>query len=202
MEERILSKARELFFSYGIRSVTMDDIAKEMGVSKKTIYQFYTDKNQIVEKVISELVAGHACKLDSFSKEAENAVQEVLLQTQAIIEIFQTVKPGVFFELQKYFPDTGRLVEGHKSECVLQRIIINLERGIKEELYRPGLDIETISHIRLIQLNSVLNLQDFPADKFNYKSILNQLTELYLYGITNIKGQEQISLLYKLKNQK
>jgi AcrR family transcriptional regulator len=194
MEERILNKARELFFSYGIRSVTMDDIAKEMGVSKKTIYQFYTDKNQIVEKVISELVAGHACKVNTFSKEADNAVQEVLLQTQAIIEIFQTVKPGVFFELQKYFPDTSRLVEGHKSDCVLRGIIKNLERGIAEGLYRDGLDIETIAHIRLIQLNSVLNLQDFPADKFTYKSILNQLTELYLYGITNTKGQQHISL--------
>lgn len=194
MEERILNKARELFFSYGIRSVTMDDIAKHMGVSKKTIYQYYTDKNQIVEKVISDLVAGHACKVESFSKEADNAVQEVLLQTQAIIEILQTVKPAVFFELQKYFPETGRLVEGHKSECVLKGIVKNLERGIAEELYRPGLEIETIAHIRLIQLNSVLNQQDFPADKFNIKSVLDHLTELYLYGITNIKGQQHISL--------
>ena len=200
MEERILNKARELFFSFGIRSVTMDDIAKKMGVSKKTIYHFYADKNQIVEKVIQDLVACHEAKVESSVQQAENAVHEVVLQTQAIEDIYQSVRPGVFFEIQKNFPDTWNLVDGHKNECVLAGISKNLERGIREGLYRPELDIETIAHIRLVQINSVLNLQDFPADSFNYPAILNQLTELYLYGITTPKGQEQISKYLKQNN--
>lgn len=106
MEERILNKARELFFSFGIRSVTMDDIAKQMGVSKKTIYQFYTDKNQIVAEVIRDLVARHESKIESFCKQAENAIHEVVLQSQSIADIFQSLKPGFFFEVQKHFPDT------------------------------------------------------------------------------------------------
>jgi AcrR family transcriptional regulator len=194
MEERILSKARELFFSYGIRSVTMDDIARQMGVSKKTIYQYYSDKNELVARVISDLVNCHHTKVEEYFQNSENAVQEVILQTAAIAEIIQAIKPGVFFELQKYFPETWRLIDGHRSDCVLQAILNNLRRGISEGVYREDLDIEVIAHIRLVQLNSVLNLQDFPPDRFSYQMILNQLTELYLYGIATHEGQKELSI--------
>jgi len=200
MEERILNKARELFFSFGIRSVTMDDIANKIGVSKKTIYQFYADKNQIVEKVISDLIDGHGSKAETLCQEADNAIHEIILQTQVIGDIFQSVKPGVFFELQKYFPGTWTLMDDHKYDCVFRGILKNLERGLEEGLFRRGLEIKTIAHIRLVQINSVLNLQDFPTDKFNYSTILNQLTELYLYGITTPEGQEQILKYLKLNN--
>jgi AcrR family transcriptional regulator len=200
MEQRILNKARELFFAFGIRSVTMDDIAREMGVSKKTIYQCYRDKNAIVEDVINSLVKEHGSKVDEFYRNAENAIHEVILQTQTIAGIIQSIKPGVFFELQKYFPETWRLIEGHRSECILKGIENNLNRGIAEGLYRSDLNIGMISHIRLVQLNSVLNLQDFPADRFSYQTILNQLTELYLYGITNQAGQKDLLNYLKPNN--
>jgi len=200
MEERILNKARELFFSFGIRSVTMDDIAREMGVSKKTIYQCYTDKNAIVENVINGLVSEHGSKVDEFYRNAENAIHEVVLQTETIAGIIQSIKPGVFYELQKYFPETWRLIEGHRSECILKAIDNNLHRGIREGIYRPEMNIGTIAHIRMVQLNSVLNLQDFPADKFSYQAILNEITELYLYGIANHAGQKQISNYIKPNN--
>ena len=200
MEERILNKARELFFSFGIRSVTMDDIAREMGVSKKTIYQFYADKSSLVTKVIGDLVSCHNTQVEAYFQNSENAVHEVVLQTGAIAEIIQSIKPGVFFELQKYFPDTWRLIDGHRSDCVLQGILKNLHRGIREGIYREDLDLEVIAHIRLVQLNSVLNLQDFPPDRFNYQMILNQLTELYLYGIASQAGQKEISNYIKRTN--
>lgn len=200
MEERILNKARQLFYTCGIRSVTMDDIARETGMSKKTIYQFYSDKNEIVEKVISNLLTSHGLKIKGFCEEAENAIHEVVLQSQSIAEIFQSLKPGFFFEVQKHFPAIWTLVDGHRSECVLQGITNNLSRGIEEGLYRPELQIKTIAHIRQVQLRSVQNLQDFPADQFTYHTLLNQLTELFLYGISSPTGQQQISKYIKPNN--
>lgn len=200
MEERILNKAREMFYSCGIRSVTMDDIARQMGVSKKTIYQFYSDKHQIVEKVISELVTSHGSKIKAFSQEAENAIHEVVLQSQSIAEIFQSLKPGFLFEVQRHFPEIWKLVDGHRKECVFLGITRNLARGIEEELYRPELQINTIAHIWQVQLRSAQNLQDFPADQFTYQTLLNQLTELFLYGISSPAGQQQISKYIKLNN--
>ena len=200
MEERILNKARELFYSCGIRSVTMDDIARQTGMSKKTIYQFYSDKNEIVEKVISNLLTSHGLKIKGFCEEAENAIHEVVLQSQSIAEIFQSLKPGFFFEVQKHFPATWKLVDGHRNECVLQGITNNLSRGIEEGLYRPELQVKTIAHIRQVQLRSVQNLQNFPADQFTYQTLLKQLTELFLYGISSPTGQQQISKYIKLNN--
>ena len=193
MEERILSKAKELFFSYGIKSVTMDDIAREMGVSKKTIYQIFSDKNSIVEKVIGDLIKDHGDKIAICSQEADNAIHEVALQIQIIAQILQSIKPGIFFEVQKYFPDTWQAVHGHRYECMLQGITRNLERGVEEGVYRKGIDIKTIAHIRLVQINSVLNRQDFPPARFNFHTALHQITELYLYGIASHEGQQLIA---------
>lgn len=197
MEERILNKATELFFSCGIKSVTMDDISKTMGVSKKTIYQFYADKKEIVEKVICNLVTGHGIKILALREQAENAIHEVALQTEAMVEIFQTLKPGLLFEVQKYFPDSWLLVNTHKTDAIFRGITLNLERGIKEGLYRPEMDISTIAHIRLVQHKSLLSLQEFPADRFDHRKVANQLTELYLYGIANQQGQSKISKYIK-----
>lgn len=193
MEERILNKAQELFFSYGIKSVTMDDIARQMGISKKTIYQYHVDKNSIVEKVIDNLLEYHGNKLVSHHQEAENAIHEVALQFRDMIKLFQKMNAGVLFEVQKYFPKAWQSLNGHKYECVLQGIKNNLQKGIKEELYRPDLDIHLIAQIRLVQLSSVLNQQDFPPAEFNYRQVLAQITELYLYGISTAKGQKLIS---------
>jgi AcrR family transcriptional regulator len=200
MEERILNKTKELFFTYGIRSVTMDDIAKEMGMSKKTIYQFFSDKNEIVEKAIGDLIENHGEKIQISFNEAENAIHEVCLQIRNLSEIFQSIKPGIFFEVQKYFPDTWEKVKGHKYQCVLQGIVKNLERGVSETLYRPYMDIKTISHIRLQQLNSVLNQHDFPAANFDYRYLLNQISELYLYGIASLNGQKLIAQYLNTNN--
>lgn len=193
MEERILNKAQDLFFSYGIRSVTMDDIARQMGISKKTIYQFYTDKNSIVEKVIGNLIEDHGNKVVSYHQEAENAIHEVALQMQDMAKLFQQMNAGVLFEVQKYFPKAWQTLNGHKYECVLLGIKNNLKKGIEEGLYRPDLNIKLVAQIRLVQLSSVLNQQDFPPLDFDYRSVLAQITELYLYGIATTKGHALIA---------
>lgn len=200
MEERILNKATELFFSRGIKSITMDDISKNMGVSKKTIYQFYADKKELVEKVICNLVTDHQTKIQSLREHAENAIHEVALQTEAMVEIFQSLKPGLLYELQKYFPASWLLVDSHKTDGVYVGITLNLERGIKEGVYRPEIDVGTIAQIRLVQHKSLLSLQEFPADRFDHRKIAKQLTELYLYGIASPLGQPQVSKYINLNN--
>ena len=178
----------------------MDDISRNMGVSKKTIYQFYADKKEIVEKVICNLVTGHGIKIQSLREESENAIQEVILQTGAMLEIFQTLKPALLFEVKKNFPATWLLVDTHKTDGVYRGITLNLERGIKEGLYRPEIDISTIAHIRLVQHKSLLSLQEFPADRFDHRKIANQITELYLYGIASPQGQLKVSKYINLNN--
>ncbi|WP_423146142.1 TetR/AcrR family transcriptional regulator [Rubrolithibacter danxiaensis] len=193
MEERILSKAKELFFLYGIRSVTMEDIAKQMGVSKKTIYQFFRDKNEIVTKAITGLIYQHSDKIINSAAAAENAVHEVVLQTEALYDIFNAITPGIFYDVQKYFPEIWQLINGHKHDCILTGIFRNLDRGITEGLYRRDLNIKITAQMRLVQLSSAFNQQDFPAPEFEYRTVTAQLTELYLHAITSPKGQQLIS---------
>ncbi|MDB5119023.1 MAG: transcriptional regulator, TetR family [Sphingobacteriales bacterium] len=190
MEQRIVNKARELFFQHGIKSITMDDIAKQSGVSKKTIYQYFSDKNELVNSIINTLILEHGKALVDMKQHSENAMDEVLLQVKAIINLFVNIKPSVFFELEKYFPEVDCQVKGHTNIQVLDGIIENLQRGVNEGLYRPDLNIKIISQIRLNQLTGAFNGQSFKAYGFNIADILHQLTEIYLYGIATEKGRQ------------
>lgn len=200
MEERILISAAKLFFSCGIKSVTMDDISRSMGISKKTIYQFYGHKKEIVEKVILNLISGHRLKMKLLREQAGKALQEVALQTEAMTEIVQSHKPGLLYEVQKYFPASWLLVDSHRNDAIYQGIILNLERGIMEGLYRPEIDVGSIAQIRLVQHKSLIGMQEFPPGRFEYRKIVKQLTELYLYGIASPQGQLKISKYINLNN--
>ena len=199
MQERILNKATEMFFSYGIKSVTMDDIAGEMGVSKKTIYRFFEDKNSIVEQVIGNLIENHGEKVISCHQHAQNAIHEVVLQVESLSQLLQVIKPGILYDVQKYFPNVWAKINGHKYQCVLQGIVRNLERGVSEKIYRPYPDINTVSYIRLQQINSVFNQIDYPT-RLEPGNLLGQISEMYLYGIASPEGQNLIPEYLNTKN--
>ena len=136
MKERIQQKARELFMRYGFRSVTMDEIAGQTGVSKKTLYQFFEDKDALVEAVMQGELAYMQTQCTKQVKEAENAIQEIFLDMDAMEDVMDALNPQIIFDLEKFYPRTFEKFKKHKNNFLLDIIKKNLERGIEEELYR------------------------------------------------------------------
>ncbi|MDB5205005.1 MAG: hypothetical protein JWR72_80 [Flavisolibacter sp.] len=199
MGELILTKARELFFSYGLKSVSMDDLAKGAGVSKKTIYQAFSDKNELVNKIVNDLVNCHHQLLRKSEGEARDAIEEVLMQSNASFDTWASVNQAFFFELEKSFPDAWAKVEQHKQKILMPGIFKNLQRGIEENLYREDLDVVFTADIRIQQLSSALQPATFTGRRMNVSQLINELTVFYLHGITTEKGKK---ILYKyLKNR-
>jgi TetR/AcrR family transcriptional regulator, cholesterol catabolism regulator len=129
VKERILLKATELYMCYGVKSVTMDDIALQTGVSKKTIYQFYADKDELVEAVfLSEINHSEAC-CDRDRAAAENAIDEVFKAMEMIEEMFRNMNPSLLYDIQKYHPRAFQHFEKHKNEYIQVMIRENLQRG-------------------------------------------------------------------------
>ncbi len=191
-EQRILDKARELFFFFGIKSVSMDDIAKHLGISKKTLYTHYKDKTEIVSIIMEGLLEKHGKEIVDATSKAENAVEEVFIQNRVLINVFKDVKPNLFFEIDKYFPEISCQVNDHRYNCVLEGIKENLIRGLQENLYRKDLDIDFTAQIRFNQLLNAFDPKAF-SETLNFTEVLNQLTIFYLNAI--ITSDHKTSLL-------
>ena len=103
-KERILEKATELFMQYGIRSITMDEIAAQLGISKKTIYQFFTDKDAMVEAVVNEEMMRNEADCRDYNLQAENAVHEIFSAMDGMQEMLKTMNPQLLHDLEKHHP--------------------------------------------------------------------------------------------------
>ncbi len=198
IQERIKLKADELFRRYGIRSVTMDEIATQLGMSKKTIYQYYADKDQLVDAVaVDEINYSQECCLKD-SSTAANAIEEIFKVMEFVEVMFRNMNPSMLHDLEKYHPAGYRKFLEHKNKFLYEMVRKNIERGIKEELYRPELDIEIMARYRLESMMLAFNTSLFPSSKFNLVKLHNEILEHFLYGLATLKGYK---LILKYKQQ-
>ena len=198
-KERILVKANELFHRYGIRSVSMDDIAAQLGMSKKTLYQYYTDKDELVHAVFDVILATNRNNCLECTKKGDNAIHEVFLSFDIMEEMLKTMNPSVLFDMQKYHPAAYRKFEEFKNSFLYKIIKGNLDRGVKEELYRDDIDTDILTRYRLYSVLLSFNPEVFPTVKTNAVFIEQQLIECFVYGLATPKGYKMIE---KYKNQR
>ena len=202
MEELILSKAGELFFSYGLKSVSMDDISRHAAISKKTIYRSFDDKTQLVERLVDELLKDTNQHLEKCSAESQNAIQQAVLTTGTPVQVVRKISPTFFFELEKFCPGVWKSIDKHNRHFLMPLIAENLRRGIKEELYRPEIDISFTAHLRLQQLLTVPDGKNHGYKLLEPGKLMKQLTEFYLHAITTPKGKKLISKYLNEYNEK
>jgi TetR/AcrR family transcriptional regulator, cholesterol catabolism regulator len=198
-KERILVKSNELFNRYGIRSVSMDDIAAQLSMSKKTLYQYYTDKDELVNAVFDIILSINKNNCTECIKKGENAIHEVFLSFDIMEEMLKTMNPSVLFDMQKYHPTAYKKFDDFRNGFLYRIIKANLERGVREELYREEIDTDILSRFRLHTVLLSFNPEVFPSNKANLVYIEQQLIECFLYGLATPKGYK---LIQKYKNQR
>lgn len=199
--QRILEKSRELFLRFGIRSVSMDDIASQLGISKKTVYQYYSDKNGLVDVVFSAIMENNRSNCEACRKAGENAIDEVFRSFDMVKEMLASMHPSVLFELQKYHPATFRKFLQFKNEYLYRITHENLGRGIEENLYRPEIDKEILARYRLYSILLSFDSDVFSSNKTDLVYIEQQLLEHFLHGIATAKGQKLIQKYIKQREK-
>lgn len=199
VQERIRQKADELFRRFGIRSVTMDDIATQLGMSKKTIYQYFADKDELVDAVaVDEIHYSQECCLRD-TEASSNAIEEIFRVMEFVEVMFRNMNPTMLHDLEKYHPTGYRKFLEHKNKFLYEMIKKNIERGIEEELYRPEIDTEIMSRYRIESMMLVFNTELFPSQKYNLAKLHNEILEHFLYGLATLKGYK---LILKYKQQR
>ena len=201
VKDRIKQKADELFRRYGIRSITMDEIANQLGISKKTIYQSFVDKDELVDEVITDLLLYNKERCNSDRFKATNAIQEVFLAMEMMDEMFENMNPTILYDLERNHPQTFKKFQHHKHSFLYMVIKENIERGKKEELYRADINTDIVTKIRLETMMLPFNQEIFPKNKFNLVDLEQQMIEYFLFGIASPKGYKLI-LKYKKERLK
>lgn len=202
VRERILLKSHELFNRFGFRRVTMDEIALKMGMSKKTIYQTFSNKDEIVSAVVEEHLNKSVIKCEQNSATADNAVHEIFLNIDIVVELMSEMNPAVFEDLEKFFPSTFTKLYQHKNDYMYRKVKDNLERGIREKLYRDDINVDVLSRFRVETLFIPFNQAIYPHGKYNLAEVEIETLQLYLYGVTNEQGQKLIKQYKKQRDKK
>ena len=185
----IKEKSKALFFSYGLKSVSMNDIAQLSGISKKTIYQSFDDKNALVYAVVNDLIRSHEDVFKIAQATAKDAIDEVIKQDTAFSSVCTGLRPSFFYELENFFPDVWEVLQQYKLK-IHKGIIVNLRRGQEKGDYREDIDRKLISDLRLHQLVNVLKPEFLTSFDLSVKQLADQFTMLYLRAITTEKGKK------------
>jgi len=191
-KERILIKAEELFMQYGIRSVSMDDIANNLGMSKKTLYQYFADKDELVDAVVEGHIKGIQADCITCRNDAKDAVHEIFITMERIMEEFNNMNPMLLYDLEKFHFKAYQRFRDHKDKFLLQMIRNNIEWGIKDELYRPDVNIDVMSKFRIESIMIPFNVTVFPPGKYNLARTSELIIEHFIYGLATIKGHKLI----------
>lgn len=188
--ERIIAKAEELFMRYGIRSITMDDIARDLAVSKKTIYQFFKDKHDLVMHVGLHHFEKDKTQICQIAQNCENAIVEVIEMSKHLKNKLKGINPSLFFDLKRYHPKAWKLWQEHKRGFVIEQVKRNIERGIEEGIYKKDLNVEVLAMLRVTQIEIAFDTTIFPPDKFDALTTQMVFLEHFIRGIVTQKGYD------------
>jgi TetR/AcrR family transcriptional regulator, cholesterol catabolism regulator len=196
--EKILFAAYELFFRYGIKSVTMDDIAKHLSISKKTIYLSFQDKDEVVHTLMEQVLLKDQADFITIAKNTSNVVEEVFVMMKKMNGILNTINPNIFYDLKKYHPKTWSLFHNFRMEFVVYCVVVSLEKGKKDGLVRLDINSNILAKLRGEEIEMGFNPAIFPNDKFKILDVQIALVEHFLYGICTLKGHKLINKYKKI----
>jgi len=187
---------------YGIKAITMDEIASKTGISKKTIYQFFTDKDDLVFAVIGKEINENEMECIQFRETAENAVQEIFLAVEDLDELLRSTNPLVLYDLEKHHPRAFQKIKDFKYQFLHQATMENLRRGIEEGLYRSDLNKDIAAKSRIEAAFLVFNPDLFPHSKYSMSEVNFELAILFLHGVVTEKGKPLIEQYTNERNKK
>lgn len=187
-KKEILEQALKLFMRLGIKSMTMDDVATHLHISKKTLYEHFSDKNDLVEQVVASVCGFHRDAINAICTRGLNAIDENEEITKFIVGQIGNMHPSVQFDLQKYHPKAWTIMEQREREDVYSCVSKNLRKGIGQGLYRGDLDVEVITRLYIARIDSTWDGRVFPLDQFNLSDVLWKHFEYHIRGIASKKG--------------
>lgn len=196
LKEKIVEGASGLFLRYGIRSVSMDDIAGQLGISKKTIYQVFEDKDELVQGVTTYHLKRQRREFEDAVAQSRDDVEGLVNLSICMRKNLKDMNPAVLFDLFKYHRKSWDVWVNYKSEVIRRTIADQIKSGIEHGYFRKEIDPEIVGIFRVEQVQIAFDENVYPRDKFNFVNVQMQLFDLFVFGILTDKGR---ALYYQYK---
>ncbi|MGB5498781.1 MAG: TetR/AcrR family transcriptional regulator [Maribacter sp.] len=195
MKEKILDKATDLFLNLGFKSVTMDDLAHELGISKKTIYAHFSNKTKLVEECTIRLFCSISDGIDHICSLHKNPIEELYEIKRFALLHLKNEKTSPQYQLQKYYPKIHENIKKKQFDVMQGCVVENLKKGIDMGIYRDNLNIDFVSRIYFSGVTSIKDHKLFPVTKFPIVSLMDDYLEYHLRGIITPKGRQILNKL-------
>lgn len=188
IKQQILTKAEALFMRYGLKSITMDDLARELGMSKKTLYQYIDNKADLIAQLFQLRIDEEREMMETFQKQATDAIDEILHLARYIIRKLRQLSPTVVYDLQKYYRSTWKEMEALHQKHVYHIIKENIERGIGQGVYRDDIHPDIIAKLYVGKTSLVADEDLFPLRDYDISELFKEYMLYHLHGIASAKG--------------
>jgi AcrR family transcriptional regulator len=188
MKSRILHKGAELFFRYGVKTVTMDAIATDLGISKKTIYQHFPDKESIVFEVVKTFTEQDLEKWAELDRLYPNVIEKIFKSFEMVKDMLVQMNPRLLFEIQKYFPNAYQLFVEHGEKCIYENLIADFKKGAQFGYFRNDIDFELLARLRMAEVDLAFNPDFYPSNKLSLYETQLTLLDIFMRGILTEKG--------------
>lgn len=193
LREKILQKAVTLFLNFGFKSVTMDDLATEMGISKKTIYAHFSTKTKLVEAASLYIFDIISTGINKISAKKLNVIEETFEIKNFAMKHLNSERSSPQYQLNKYYPKIASLLYKMQFEIMQSFVIENLKRGIETEIYREDIPVSFISRIYFIGITGIKDHDLFPSEKFTTIELMDNYIEYHLRAIVTEKGLQTLN---------
>jgi AcrR family transcriptional regulator len=192
-QEKILKISLELFFKNGIKRITMDDIAKELGMSKKTIYHYYKEKDDLVNQLCIVEMKKQEEIFKNIEKQSIDPIHEIIIISNTVSEMMQHINPIFFLDLQKFHSNAFLQFQKFKDECAYKDLLRNIKSGKEIGVYRNDIDEEFTARYRLAQIDMLMFGNYFSFEKISFTQSHQLLLDMFVHGICTLKGHKLIN---------
>lgn len=192
-KQHIIEIAFAQFRQYGFKNITMDDISRSAGVSKKTLYELFSDKDELVLESVKFMLNQNQCETDLAMTTSKHAVEQIVHVLNLMEKMVRGLNMVCYMDLQRHYSDAFRYLQEHKESYLYRCIADNLKRGIQEGLYREDIDVEIITRFRMESALLAFQYNVFPQEKYDTVKVNFQIFTNYMYGIASLKGHKLIT---------
>lgn len=198
--KNILEQSLQLFSQFGTRNVSMDDIAKVTGLSKKTLYQYVKDKDELIYKTFEyELQKG--CEATNYIIDnSENALETLIKITEYHANRVKCTNPVAILEIQKYHPNVWALMTKHHHEHVIPNIIKILTKGIEQGYFREEIHVQITARLHVEKIRIMFDPNVFPYTKYNLSDVYYTIQDLFIRSVVTNKGLKYYEKHYSKSN--
>jgi len=189
-EEQLYLEASVLFKTYGIKSMTMDDIARSLKISKKTLYKYVNDKNDLVCKSMKLDLEKSECAFTDVCDQDVDPIEELFNIGAFAAEHLKSLHPSVMYDIQKYHPEAWRYFEEHKDTHIYKSVLDNMERGKEKGVFRKELNSIIIAKLYVARFDVIFNPEIFSPIEYSFAKVHKEMMDYHLHGILTQKGLE------------